>query len=138
MSSKLSASEVMTSNVIVANTTTPFNQIIEFFDLYGIQHLPVAENDRLIGIVSVTDILRFLSKKLQSGNAMNLASITAQFNIKDVMTLDPISVSPDADYKEAIAILAQGKFQSVPVVKDGLILGIITNKDVVRNCENNE
>lgn len=138
MSSKLSASEVMTSNVIVANTTTPFNQIIEFFDLYGIQHLPVAENDRLIGIVSVTDILRFLSKKLQSGNAMNLASITAQFNIKDVMTLDPISISPDADYKEAIAILAQGKFQSVPVVKDGLILGIITNKDVVRNCENNE
>lgn len=138
MSSKLIASEVMTPNVIVANTTTPFNQIIEFFDLYGIQHLPVAENDRLIGIVSATDILRYLSKKLQAGTAMSLASLNAQFNIKDVMTLNPVSVSPDADYKEAVAILAQGKFQSVPVVKDGLILGIITNKDVVRNCENNE
>ncbi len=132
MAKKIPVSQLMTQKVIVANTTTKFSDIIEFFDLYKIQHLPVAENDQLIGIVSINDIMKFLSTKLMAGNAMNLASLNATFNIKEVMTLNPVSVNPDDDFSKVVEILSMGKFQSVPVVKDGLLVGIVTNKDVVK------
>ena len=132
MAKKIKVLDIMTPNVIVANTTTPFDQIIDFFDLYNIQHLPVAENDRLIGILSINDIMKYMVKKLKSGAAMNMASLLVTFDIKEVMTVNPVCVTPDSDFSEVIEILATGKFQSVPVVKEGLIVGIITNKDIVK------
>ena len=138
MAKKILISEVMTPNVIVANTSTPFNQIVDFFDLYNIQHLPVAENDRLIGILSINDIMKYIGKKLKVGIAMNMAFLTSTFDIKEVMTVNPVCVAPDADFSEVVEILAMGKFQSVPVVKNGLIVGIITNKDVVKVYDQNK
>jgi len=132
MAKRIPVSDIMTPNVIVANTNTPFNQIIDFFDLYNIQHLPVAESDQLIGILSINDIMKYIGKKLKAGVAMNMASLDATFDIKEVMTVNPICVAPDDDFSNVIEILAMGKFQSVPVVKQGLIVGIITNKDVVK------
>ena len=132
MAKKIKVLDIMTPNVIVANTTTPFDQIIDFFDLYNIQHLPVAENDRLIGILSINDIMKYMVKKLKSGAAMNMASLLVTFDIKEVMTVNPVCVTPDSDFSEVIESLATGKFQSVPVVKEGLIVGIITNKDIVK------
>ena len=122
----------MTPHVIVANVNTRFAEIEEFFDNYNIQHLPVAEGDRLIGIVSINDMMKYIFKKLKSGTAFNQASLAATFDLKEIMTTNPVCVNPDDDFSKVVDILAQGKFQSVPVVKDGLIVGIITNKDVVR------
>ena len=132
MSKKISVGSVMTPNVIVASVDTKFTSIEEFFDNYNIQHLPVAEGDRLIGIVSINDIMKYIFKKLKSGAAFNQASLLATFDLKEIMTINPVCVHPDDDFSKVVDILAQGKFQSVPVVRDGLIVGIITNKDVVR------
>ena len=138
MSKKLPVISMMTPNVIVANTETKFDKIIDFFDLYNIQHLPVAEGDRLIGILSINDIMKYIAKKLKSGSAMNMASLNATFDVKEVMTVNPVCVAPDDDFSKVVEILSQGKFQSVPVVKEGLIVGIITNKDVVKVFEENK
>ena len=48
------------------------------------------------------------------------------------MTADPITVEPNSSQKDVLEILAEGKFQAVPVVSEGIILGIITNKDITR------
>jgi len=137
MATKIPVSSLMTPRVIVANTNTKFDEIVDFFDLYNIQHLPVAEGDRLIGIVSINDIMKYLAKKLKSGTAFNLPSLVATFDIKDVMTTNPVCVSPDDDFSKVVELLAEGKFQSVPVVENGLIVGIITNKDVVKAYDEN-
>ena len=132
MSKKISVSRQMTRNVIVANTANKFNQVMEFFTDFNIQHLPIVENDRLIGILSINDVMKYIGKKLRAGSASNLASLDAEFDIKEVMTANPVCVSPDDDFSKVVEILSAGKFQSVPVVEEGVIVGIITNKDVVR------
>ena len=105
---------------------------MEFFTDFNIQHLPIVENDRLIGILSINDVMKYIGKKLRAGSAFNLASLDAVFDIKEVMTANPVCVSPDDDFSKVVEILSAGKFQSVPVVEEGVIVGIITNKDVVR------
>jgi len=48
------------------------------------------------------------------------------------MTRNPTVVTVDDTLETVISILAEGKFQAVPVTKDGLLHGIVTNKDLVR------
>lgn len=132
MSKTIYASQVMTPHVIAGNFTNKYSQIMEFFTEHKIQHLPVAVADKLLGILSINDMLAFLNKRIKSGAPMDMASLDADFHVSDVMTKDPVSVDVDATLEEVVEILAGGKFQAVPVTKDGLVHGIITNKDLAR------
>jgi acetoin utilization protein AcuB len=67
-----------------------------------------------------------------ANEAMDTASLDVDFSIGDVMTRNPTVVTVDDTLETVISILAEGKFQAVPVTKDGLLHGIVTNKDLVR------
>jgi CBS-domain-containing membrane protein len=54
----------------------------------------------------------------------------------DLMTLQPISISPDASIVEAIGIMLQRRFSGLPVVdKTGALVGIVTEGDLLRRTE---
>ena len=129
---KRNASDFMTGAVIVANVHNTFDQVMEFFTTYKIQHLPVADDDRLIGIISINDMLNFMSGIIKEDVSITHFNPNKRFKISEVMTPDPVTVEPDSSQKDVLEILAEGKFQAVPVVKEGIILGIITNKDITR------
>lgn len=122
----------MTRKVVVAHTGTKFSQVMEFFSKHNIQHLPVTSGEQLVGIVTLKDMNNYLQKKLAKGAALNMASLDATFNLNEVMTAHPVCVEPNDNIEDVVSILGEGKFQAVPVVKDGIVHGIITNKDVVR------
>ena len=132
MTFKRNASDFMTGAVIVANVHNTFDQVMEFFTTYKIQHLPVADDDRLIGIISINDMLNFMSGIIKEDVSITHFNLNKRFKISEVMTPDPVTVEPDSSQKDVLEILAEGKFQAVPVVKEGIILGIITNKDITR------
>jgi CBS domain-containing protein len=55
---------------------------------------------------------------------------------KDVMTIDVFSVSKDTSLDEAIEVMLRNQISGLPVVEDDMTLvGIITEKDVIRLCE---
>lgn len=132
MKTQMLVEQAMTEKVIVANPMNSFGQVLDFFTRFGIQHLPVVENDEVKGILSIKDVLRFLHDELEKGEALNLNTLNEQFNITEVMTADPICISPEANLVEALEILGRGEFQALPVCENGIIRGIITNKDLVR------
>ena len=82
----------------------------------NISGLPVMKEGKLIGIVTKRDI-RFeteLNKK-----------------VKDVMTSDLITGSPDTDMEEAKSILNENKIEKLPLVdEDGMMQGLITVRDI--------
>ena len=122
----------MTKSVIVANVNNTFTQVMRFFTEYRIQHLPVTADDILIGIISVNDMSSFVFKQLKTGKAMDSAALDAAFKLDEVMTPHPISITPDDTAFRVVEILSEGKFQALPVTKDGLIQGIVTTKDLMR------
>jgi len=129
---KRKASDFMTGAVIVANVNNSYDQVMEFFTTYKIQHLPVTDDDRLIGIISVNDMLNFISDIIKEDISISHFNLNKKFKVSEIMTADPITVEPDSSQKDVLEILAQGKFQAVPVVSEGIIRGIITNKDITR------
>jgi len=122
----------MTPNVIVAGENNSFDQVMTFFTTHKIQHLPVAENNKIIGIISIKDMLSFMATQLKENPSVDNAMLNTNFTVKSVMTANPVTVEPESSQKEILEILAAGKFQAVPVVRNGEIKGIITNKDITR------
>ncbi len=129
---KRKASDFMTPNVIVGGKENNFNQIADFFTNYKIQHLPIVEKDKLVGIVSVNDLLKFVVSATKSGKTLSADELNKSFRVEKVMTQNPVTVGPNDSQGKVIEILGEGKFQAVPVVENERVIGIITNKDIAR------
>ncbi len=116
-------SHLMTKKVIVADLKTKFSNVLTLFLDYHIYHLPVVFDDKLLGIISMTDALKFY----RSG------ADPADFDIEKVMTHNPKTLHVDDKLSKAAEILAEANFRTLPVVDEGgKIVGILSNKDLVR------
>lgn len=123
-------STIMTKKVIVADLNTKFSDILVLFLDYRIYHLPVVDSNKLIGMVSLTDALRFFRKE---ANNIKDEDLNELFDIKIMMTENPSSLGPHNTVKEAAEILCKAKYRSLPVLDEAeQILGIISNKDLVK------
>ncbi|MFH2131010.1 MAG: CBS and ACT domain-containing protein [bacterium] len=100
---------------------------------HRIRSLPVLENGRLTGIVSDRD-LRTASVSDNSGlDRHELVYLNTRLKIREIMTRNPISVSPDMTVDEVAEIMYQKKISGLPVVDDkGDLVGIITQGDIFR------
>ena len=83
---------------------------------HRIRHLPVMRRERLVGIVTAGD-LRAARKDAAA--------------VKEVMTPNPVTISPDAAVDEAARVLRDRKLNGLPVVEGGRVLGILTVSDVL-------
>lgn len=132
MTNNIKVSEIMTKTVTVAGIGNTFEQVMRFFTEFNIQHLPVTDAGLLVGMISVKDMAAYVFKQAKAGEKVDIASLNATFKVKDVMTADPVSISPDDTAGKVIEILSAGRFQALPVTVNNEIQGIVTNKDIVR------
>lgn len=131
MNKRTPISEIMTKEVIIGHAGNTFSQVMEFFNTWKIQHLPITLGDTLVGILSVNDLILFTYKHLSEG-MNNFLSLDDKFVMNDVMTHSPTFLSPDDTVEKAFSILSKGNFQSLPVCSDGKLVGILTNKDLIK------
>lgn len=132
MNKMMLVEQVMTEKVTVANLHNKFSQVMEFFQLFKIHHLPVMDGEDIIGIISVHDVLHFMHERLEKGGTLSMDQLNEEFHIGNVMTAPPITISPEATLLEALELFDEGRFRALPVAEEGKIRGILTYKDLVR------
>ena len=52
--------------------------------------------------------------------------------VAEIMTADPVTVQPSQSIGTAIALMRQGNFRRLPVVENGRLVGIVTDRDMRR------
>jgi CBS domain-containing protein len=82
----------------------------------------VVDYGRLIGILSERDVLRAVAGRVHSSEA----------RVRDWMTADPVTASPDTSPAEAARIMVENGFRHLPVVEDGQAVGIVSIRDMMR------
>ena len=122
-------SSIMTIDV---NCVTPAQKIIDIKHLYEKSdfhsHIPVTENDKLVGIVSLVNFMRAIHDASLDDNELVYNTIS----VKDIMTPNPISVSPKTSIRKVIEILSEGNFHSIIVATEGKVEGIVTTTDLLK------
>ena len=83
----------------------------------------VCEGNHLVGIFTERDVLRLAGEN----------SELQVLRIGDVMTRRVLTVSPDDDILAAGALMAERRIRHLPVVQDGMVMGIVGLRDVTRS-----
>lgn len=93
-----------------------------------LRHIPIVEDDRLVGIVSDRDI-RSASPLLGDPERVNVLKKT---QLEDVMTRKVITTNPEDTIVHAAQEMYERKIASLPVVDGEKLVGIVTSSDVMR------
>lgn len=124
---------VMTTDVFTVNINNSLQEANELFRKKHIRHLPVVSGEKLIGILSQTDILRIsFGNTFGEDQEGSDEAIFEMLSINQVMKHSPVTVSSEDTVKDAARILAEREFHGLPVVDDGKLVGIITTTDIMK------
>lgn len=124
--------DVMTSEATTLERNDKLTLADDIMRLGRIRHLPVVdENGQLAGIVTQRDLFRgALAKALGYGERAQ-RQLMDTLVVKEVMTSDVITTTPDTPLAEAAHVLVERKIGCLPVVEGGRLVGIITEGDFV-------
>ena len=130
---QLLVGEWMSSRVEVVTPDTPVADAYNTMMQKGIRRLPVVQNSRLVGIVTIGDLREARPSPATSLSIYELNYLLAKLTIAQVMTHDPYTVRPSTSIQEAARIMLHRKVGGVPVVDDGgTVVGVITESDIFR------
>ncbi len=114
--------DVMSRLVVTVRPEDTAWTALELMVSRGVGALVVVEGNRPIGIVTERDILRQL---LRDRGPEDLLTTL----VRDVMTRDPVVCTPETPLKEVLRTMVERGFRRMPVVKNGLLEGIVTERD---------
>lgn len=129
---KIKISEIMSTRVVTIEMDDRLSVAKEIFENAPFHHLLVIEDDELQGVLSERDYLRALSPNIGNINETERDSETLQRRAHQVMSRNPITIAPHKTLKEASRLMLEHDIGSLPVLKRGEIVGIITWKDLLR------
>ena len=125
-------SKIMSSQMLTVHTAQKVSEAYRVLTENRIHHLPVVSGDKLVGLISSTDMMKLSLDAYGTPDSANTGYFDSQFSIKDVMSTELTTVKPDDSIRSAAEILSAGSHHSLPVVNvDGKLVGIVTTTDLV-------
>ena len=125
--------DAMTREVATLNRNDELSLADDLMRLGRIRHLPVLSEDReLVGLVSQRDLFRGALARCLGYGDLAQRRILKTIVVKEVMSSDPLVARPDEDLKRAAGRMLEGKIGCLPVVEDGVVVGILTEADFVK------
>jgi CBS domain-containing protein len=146
--------DAMNMDVITCKPGDTLSTVADLFKNKHISGLPVVENDKVVGIVSETDLLQLFKVPEVSGEMflpspfeiieMPIRSIIRfeEFKkafddirikpVKDIMKKKVYSISPDSSLEDASGMMVKHRVNRLPVIENGKLVGIIVRSDIIR------
>lgn len=146
--------DAMNNDVITCKPDDPVSIIVDLFKNKHISGMPVVENEKVVGIVSETDMLK-LFKTPEISDDMILPSpfeiiempirSVIRFEefkkaledmhmkpVRDIMKKKIYSISPDSTLEDASEMMVKHRVNRLPVIEKGKLVGILVRSDIIR------
>ena len=133
MNTKAPVSSIMTTKVLTIAPDDPVKVAKELFDLNKIRHLPVLEDEKLVGILSGSDLLhflRYLDKDSQEPYVNDLR--LKNYKVGEIMQTELATVEEEDSIRSILEVFSQNVFHALPVMRRGELVGIVTTQDIVK------
>jgi acetoin utilization protein AcuB len=124
--------ERMSHPIISIAPDMPVHDALDMFKREHIRRAPVIKNGKLVGIVSDHDLLNATPSMATSLTVWEMNYLLSKVTVSDVMTKKVLTVDEDTPIEETARIMADNKIGGVPVMRDGHVVGIITETDLFK------
>jgi CBS domain-containing protein len=126
-------SKILTRDVATTHTGQKVSDVRKLLMKNGFHHVPVVSGQKLIGLISASDILGISVEGVGSDERSMDAYVDHQFSIEKLMKTDLKTLSSSAKIADAADALSAGDIHAVPVVDDaGDLQGLVTSTDLIR------
>ena len=124
--------DVMTRNPVTADSETLVLDAQKLMKENNIRRLPVVDKGKLVGIVTKHDLLEAAPSPATSLSVFELNYLLAKMKVKEIMKKNPVTITPDTPFEEALRLGQEKKIGAFPVVENGKLVGITTESDIIR------
>ena len=126
-------SRIMTESVVTIDVKAPLHKAEAIFKKKKIRHLPVLSGEKLVGIVSHTDLQRLSFGSSYGEYEEDVdAAMLHMLRLAQVMVAHPVSIQVNQTIREAAELLSQREFHALPVLDGEKLVGIVTTTDLIR------
>jgi acetoin utilization protein AcuB len=122
----------MTRELVTVEPETPIFQAQKLMREHQVRKLPVVMRDRLVGMVTHDLFMEITPSKATGFGVQEMHYLLNEMKVKEVMDENPVTVSPDMPFEEALNLGKQKGNTGFPVKEHGELVGIITNGDIIR------
>ena len=132
----ITVSEWMATPAITIVSSATAREAVDLMRARKIRHLPVVdESGRLVGIVTDRDLRQMLFDPALPEPLEQAAALVQDRLLREVMTWGVLTVRPDTPIRQAARLMHEGRIGALPIVRDGRVVGILTERDVLRAFE---
>lgn len=124
--------DIMQTHVVTIPPDTTLPAAIRLTRERGFRHLPVVDDERLVGIVSDRDLKQAMASPATSLGAHDLQYLLDRVRIDAIMTRAVVTIAPMFPVEEAARMMVTGHISALPVTDGGKLVGMITETDVLR------
>jgi len=125
--------QIMNKKVVTINIEDNLIEAKGIMDKVGIRHLPVMHHDRLVGMLSKTDINRLEYMSDFAQGKVGVGSFFEIFTIEDIMSKEVVTVQTDDSLSHIAGIFSRNNFHAMPVLEGDVLCGIVSVKDVLKH-----
>ncbi len=143
----MKVAEVMTRQIITILPDASILDAMESMLEHNISGLPVVDTDgKLVGVVTESDFLRnglggvapkrhrMIELLFRPDQAASDPARLHARKVKDVMTVNLITVAPDTPIEDAVALMRKNDIKRLLVLRDGHLAGVISRADLMAAC----
>ena len=127
----MTVKEVMTKNPVCITETTSVTEAKQIMNLKKINKLPVLNGSKkLVGIITKNDISKVSPSEATTLDVYEISSLLARLTCGKFMTKNVVTVEENEVVEAAAKLMAEKGIGCLPVMKDGIVTGIITESDL--------
>lgn len=119
----MKAKDVMTKDPATLGPDATLGEAATLMRQEDCGSIPIVDDGRLVGIVTDRDIVI---------RAVAAGKDARSTKVSEVMSADPVCISPDTDVDEAANVMADRQIRRLPVVEDGKLAGILVIGQIAR------
>ena len=121
----------MTPHPIVLSLNDGLEKTEVLFKEYKMRHLPVVQGEKIVGIISMTDLARISFVDSYDPNDFSLDTSEYElFTLEQIMVRNPKCIRPNDTDKDAAKHFLAEEYHALPVVENDKLVGIVTTTDL--------
>ncbi len=125
--------DLMQTEVVTLNSSDNLGLADDIMRLGRIRHMPVVDEERVVGIVSQRDLFRAAISSVLEFRPASEREWLAQIRVSEIMNAPVQTISPDASIQTAVRQMVDQRIGCLPVVANEELVGLLSETDCMRH-----